>query len=118
MSFTRQKSELAVDVAKKFGGAGEVESRMILRGAPEMYGKGRMFNHVVLRPGCGIGRHIHHGDSETYYFLRGRGEYDDNGRLIEVGPGDVTCVCDGAGHSLRCLGDEPLEFIALVLYTD
>ena len=116
MSFARPKSELAVDVAKKFGGAGEVESRMILRGAPEMLGKGRMFNHVVLRPGCEIGPHVHHGDCETYYFLSGRGEYDDNGRLIEVGPGDTTFVGDGEGHSLRCLGDEPLEFIALVLY--
>ena len=106
MSFVRRGKDLNVDVRPKFNGAGEVESRLLLNGAEEMSGKGRMFNHVVLRPGCEIGPHVHHGDSETYYFLRGRGAYDDNGTAVEVGPGDVTFV-----------GDEPLEFIALVLYS-
>ena len=117
MSFIRRKSEVPVASNQAFGGAGMVENHKILTGPEEMCGKGRVFNHAVLQPGCEIGFHIHRGDCETYYFLKGRGAYDNNGTPVEVGPGDVTCVGDGEGHSLRCLGDEPLEFIALVLYT-
>ena len=88
----------------------------ILEGADEMYGKGRIFNHVVLEPGCEIGWHVHQGDGETYYILKGQGEYSDNGRLLTVGPGDVTFVDAGEGHSLKNTGDENLEAIALVLF--
>ena len=116
MSIIRRREEVPVANMKMFGGAGEVEHHKILMGADEMYGKGRLFNHAVLNPGCEIGWHVHHGDSETYYILRGRGEYSDNGTLTEVGPGDVTNVGDGEGHSLKAIGDEPLEIIALILY--
>ena len=116
MSVIRRRDEVAVEMKKMFGGAGEVEHHRLLLGAEEMYGKGRLFNHVVIRPGCELGWHVHHGDGETYYILRGRGEYSDNGTLIEVGPGDVMYVGDGEGHSMKAVGDEPLEMIALILY--
>ena len=117
MSIVRRKSEVPVESKQMFGGAGEVEMHKILLSVEEMHGKGRLFNHVVLRPGCELGWHIHQGDCETYYILSGRGEYSDNGRLIELGPGDMSFVGDGEGHSIRALGDEPLEFIALILST-
>ncbi len=117
MSFIRRSSEVPVVSSQSFGGAGMVENHKILTGPEEMFGKGRLFNHAVLKPGCEVGWHIHHGDCETYYFLKGRGEYSDNGTPIEVGPGDMAFVGDGEGHALRCLGDEPMEFIALILYT-
>ena len=116
MSVIRRKDEVPVEMKKMFGGAREVEHHRLLLGAEEMYGKGRLFNHVVIRPGCELGWHVHHGDGETYYILRGRGEYSDNGTLIEVGPGDVMYVGDGEGHSMKAVGDEPLEMIALILY--
>ena len=81
-----------------------------------MSGKGRLFNHIVLHPGCGFGWHVHDGDSETYYILRGEGEYNDNGTILTVGVGDVTFVASGEGHSLRNTGEGDLEFIALILY--
>jgi Mannose-6-phosphate isomerase len=117
MSMIRRKSEVPVEDKKMFGGAGKAEHHKILLGAEEMAGKGRLFNHVVLRPGCEIAWHIHHGDCETYYILKGRGEYNNNGEVTEVGPGDTTFVGDGEGHSMKTLGEEPLEMIALVLYT-
>ena len=63
-----------------------------------------------------VGWHIHHGDGETYYILKGHGEYNDNGTAVRVGPGDVTFVDDGEGHSLKNTGDETLEAIALILF--
>ena len=61
-------------------------------------------------------RRIHHGDGETYCIVSGRGEYNDNGTLVEVGPGDVTFVDDGEGHSLKNIGEEDLVSVALILY--
>ena len=116
MSIVRRKSEVPVESRVMFGGRGEVEAHKILIGADEMYGKGRLFNHVVLKPGCSLGWHVHQGDGETYYFLKGHGEYSDNGSLIPVGPGDMTFVDSGEGHSVENTGDEDLEFIALILY--
>lgn len=116
MSFIRRNEEKTLDLKKMFGGTGEASMFKILNGAEEMSGKGRVFNHLFLAPGCEIGWHVHHGDGETYYILRGRGEYSDNGTLVTVGPGDVTYVGDGEGHSLKNTGTETLEAIALILY--
>ena len=75
----RHSEEKIVESKKLFNGAGEAEMHKILNGADEMYGKGRVFNHLVLHPGCEIGWHVHKGDGETYYILKGRGLYNDNG---------------------------------------
>ena len=112
----RRSDERTLDVKQMFGGQGEAKMVRILEGADEMYGKGRLFNHVVLKPGCSLGWHVHQGDGETYYFLKGHGEYSDNGSLIPIGPGDMTFVDSGEGHSVENTGDEDLEFIALILY--
>ena len=112
----RRSSERKIETKKMFGGEGEVVFQHILNGAEEMYGKGRVFAHTVLEPGCEIGWHIHHGDGETYYILKGHGTYNDNGTVIEVGPGDVTFTDSGEGHALLNSGEEDLEAIALILY--
>ncbi len=113
----RRSNEKAVEFKKLFGGEGEAEMHKILVGAEEMLGKGRLFNHMFLKPGAEVGWHVHKGDCETYYILKGKGEYSDNGTMIEVFPGDMTFVGDGEGHSIKAVGDETLEFIALILYT-
>lgn len=112
----RRSEEKTKETKKLFGGQGEAVMHHILEGAPEMYGKGRVFNHLVLHPGCEIGWHVHHGDGETYYILRGRGEYNDNGTVVEVGPGDVTFADSEEGHALKNTGTEDLEAIALILF--
>ena len=99
------------------GGNGDTEMRKILMDAGELYGKGRMFNHMILAPGRSIGEHRHEGDNEIFYFLSGTGEYNDNGTIVEVGPGDTTICSDGELHGLKNTGDVPLEFIALIRYS-
>lgn len=76
MSFIRRNGETAPIYKEMFGGPGEAEMHRILLGADEMSGKGRLFNHIVLHPGCGFGWHVHDGDSETYYILRGEGDLE------------------------------------------
>ena len=97
------------------GGEGYLVNRVILP-ADGMYGKGRIFNTVTLEKNCEIGWHIHEGDGETFLILSGEGEFNDNGTVTTVRAGDVCFTGDGEGHSLKNLRDEPLEYVALVLY--
>lgn len=112
----RRNDERTIDIKQMFGGEGQARMARILENPEEMYGKGRVFSHVCLEKGCEVGWHIHNGDGETYYILRGEGEYSDNGNVVTVRAGDVTFVDDGEGHSLKNNNDEPLEAIALVLF--
>ena len=113
----RQSSEKTIEIKEgSFGGQGSVKVRSLLNGPEEMYGKGRVFAHSTLEPGCSIGYHVHEEESETYYFLSGAGEFNDNGKIKIVHPGDVTFTGAGQGHGLKNIGQEPLEFIALILY--
>lgn len=113
-----RKSEEKISIRKPapFNGTGEITVRNLLNGPEEMSQKGRVFGHTTVYPGSAIGYHIHTGDSETYYILSGHGSYNDNGTMVEVGPGDVTHCAPGEGHGLTCLGEEPIEMIALILY--
>ena len=112
----RQKKDQPIEFKCIRGGNGETEMRKILTGADEMYGKGRMFNEMILAPGNSIGEHAHSGDNEIFYFLSGEGEYNDNGTVVTVRPGDTVICNDGETHSLKNTGKEPLRFIALILY--
>lgn len=112
----RRKNERVSDEKKMFGGSGTAKMTHILEAGEEMYNKGRVFNHLYLEPGCEIGYHVHHGDGETYYILSGTGEYNDNGTVVTLNPGDVAFVDAEQGHSLKNTGDTTLEAIALILY--
>ena len=116
MSFVRNEKDIPAVCSTMFGGAGEIEQHKLLNGAEEMLGKGRLFNRNVVNPGCELGWHVHNGDCETYYILSGTGEYNDNGKIVQVGPGDITFVNSGEGHSIRNTGDVPIEITALILY--
>ena len=70
---------------------------------------------VTLEPGCSLGYHEHHNESETYYILSGKGIYSDNGTLRMVSAGDVTFTPDGQGHGMTNTGDEDLVFMALII---
>ena len=74
----RCNKEAKYSEKKMFDGAGMARMRLILESNAEMYDKGRVFNHLYLDPGCEVGWHIHHGDGETYYILKGHGEWKRN----------------------------------------
>lgn len=112
----RTKQEQAIEFKCIRGGNGEAEMHKILNGTEELYGKGRMFNHMILAPGRSIGEHTHEGDNEIFYFLKGSGMYSDNGTPVRVYPGDTAICSSGESHSLVNDGEEPLEFIALILF--
>ena len=96
------------------GGEGHVIIRRVLDES-QLNGKCGLYAEVTLEPGCSLGFHEHHGESETYYILSGQGEYNDNGTTRPVKPGDVTFTPDGQGHDIKNTGKEDLVFIALII---
>ena len=112
----RTKEEQSIEFKCIRNGNGETEMRKILNSTEELYGKGRLFNHMILAPGRTIGEHTHEGDNEIFYFLKGSGIYNDNGSPVQVKPGDTAVCSSGESHSLVNDGEEPLEFIALILF--
>lgn len=113
----RQNDEIKTDIfEKRFGGEGTVTMRHLLEGAPEMYDKGRLFSHGIIEPGASLGYHVHENESETFYILKGMAEYNDNGVVSVIKAGDVTFTAAGQGHAMKSIGEEPLEFIALILF--
>lgn len=71
------------------GGTGHVLLKPILD-EKQLNGKCGLYAEVTLEPGCSLGYHEHHGESETYYILSGKGIYSDNGELRMVEAGDMT----------------------------
>lgn len=99
---------------KKAGGKGHVIIEKLLS-PKELVGQCNMYAKVTLEPGCSLGYHEHHGESETYYILTGNGEYNNNGTLVNVKPGDVTFTPSGEGHGLENTGTDNLIFMALII---
>ena len=101
-------------VERMCGGTGHVIIRHLLEDA-QLNGKCGLYAQVTIEPGCSLGYHEHHGESETYYLLAGKGVYSDNGKEMEAKAGDVFFCDDGNGHGLKNTGDEELSFVALIL---
>ncbi len=111
---TRKEEREAVKVEHVNGGEGYILKEALLN-AEELGEHCKMFSKVTLPSGCELGYHEHHGETETYYILEGRGLYDDNGKKIESRPGDVFYCKDGDGHGIKNTGEEALSFVAMIL---
>lgn len=99
------------------GGDGTIILQHFLN-ADEMHGKGRLFSRITVKPGCSIGYHEHHGESEIFAVLSGTGRFNDNGTDVSVSAGDVLVTGSGNGHGIACVGEEPLELVALILFDE
>ena len=113
----KRKEEIQGNVIANFkDGIGKVTIFDFLT-EQEAGGIGRVFAKTVIEPGCSIGAHTHHGDMETYYILKGKALMSDNGQEVILGPGECQICPDGQSHSIKSIGEEPLEYIAIILYT-
>lgn len=112
----RRKKEAIIETKRVRSGAGTVVMHKILNGESEMYGKGRGYDYITLNPGCEVGYHVHHGEREVYFIVSGNPEYNDNGNIVTLHPGDTTFTDDGEGHSMINNTDDIVTAIGLVLY--
>jgi len=83
----------------------------------EANGAGRLFVKTVIEPGNSIGQHTHEGDMEAYYILKGKALVNDNGNEVVLEAGDCNLCADGQFHSIKNVGDDTLEYMAIILYT-
>ena len=110
----RKASDAKVVVNENMrGGTGLVEITHLAEKS-EMYDKNRLFAKLVLKPGCSVGFHVHENEMEAYHIISGIGTYDDNGKTVELFPGDTSLTPAGEGHGIVNNGDEDLVFIALI----
>lgn len=97
------------------GGNGTVEITNFASPA-ELNDKGRLFANITLKPGCGIGFHVHEKDSELFYLMKGEALYNDNGVESLVHAGDVMLCPAGTGHAITNNGEEDVELCAVIVY--
>jgi len=112
----KRKSSFPVQQKERMrDGEGIVTIENLLSPA-EIYEKGRLFAKMTLDPGSSIGYHVHEGEMETFCIISGMAEFFDNGEIVTLLPGDVALTPNGEGHSIKSIGDTPLEMIAVILF--
>lgn len=77
--------------------------------------KVRLYSLIQLKPGEEVDYHMHVGESESFFFLSGKGVYNDNGNNVDIVSGMVTLTPSGQGHSVKNTGDDMLVFVALIV---
>jgi mannose-6-phosphate isomerase-like protein (cupin superfamily) len=95
------------------GGDGSARLTYLLDGSTQK--NARMFAEVTLNPGCSIGYHQHNSETEYYFILSGTGIVNDDGKEVEVKQGDSIITGNGASHSIKNAGAEPLVFHAVIV---
>ncbi|MGI9547362.1 MAG: cupin domain-containing protein [Flavobacteriaceae bacterium] len=84
---------------------GAITLKIILKGS-QTNGSHAIFEDIV-EPGIGPGRHIHHHQDETFFFLEGRFEAEIDGKRYYMKPGDVAFIPRGTVHAFKNVGDNP-----------
>jgi len=100
---------------KMRGGNGTVEITHFAT-PEELNNKGRLFANITLKPGCGIGFHMHENESELFYVMKGEALYNDNGTECVVHAGDVMVCPSGSGHAVSNNGTDDVELCAVIVH--
>ncbi len=97
------------------GGSGKMIIEHLLN-KEQLNGMCRIYARVTMPAGSSLGFHEHFNESETYFFISGKGTFTDtNHNEIAVQAGDTTFTGSGEGHGIANAGDEPLVFMALII---
>ena len=94
------------------GGPGEVHITKLVTDLPAHT---RIFNILTIEPGCGIGYHVHEGETELFYFLSGHAQVRDDEETYDVGPGDSMVTANGHGHAVTNTGSETVNIVAVII---
>ena len=95
------------------GGNGVVQLQHLFS-SDELGPHARMCARVTLPPGASIGTHDHRGEREIYYILQGKARFEEDGKSQVLHAGDAT-ITGGGTHSIANAGNEPMEFMAVII---
>ena len=108
-----RKNEMPVDVKVAMrGGPGEAVLTAL---TPALPAHTRLFSTITLKPGCGIGYHVHENETEMFYFASGAGRVCDDGEWYDVAAGDSMTTAGGHGHAVENTGDTDLVLVAVIV---
>ena len=99
------------------GGAGHVLMEALLN-EEERGEHCRIFSQVTIEPGCELGYHEHHGETETYYVLSGSATYMDNDKEYDrLGLEDQYTELLGNQVVCHCIPVRPGRNLAVIVET-
>lgn len=111
----KRKEQMHLEVKENMrDGKGSINILHLLK-KDEIKGNSRLCAKITINPGDSIGLHSHDNEEEIFYVISGKGEVNDDGVIDKLNPGDVLLTGDGAKHSVKNVGDEALEMIAIIL---
>lgn len=83
-------------------------------GGAALQATGAEFSFQSFAPGTETGfLHTHKTHEELYFFLRGKGEFQVDGKVFPVAEGSIVRVAPGGKRSVRNNGDEPLVMLCV-----
>lgn len=77
----------------------------------------KLFQEIILNPGCSIGVHGHTGEYEIFYYMNGETTLNDNGTEQTMHPGDFSICNDGEIHSIANHTQEPVSVFSAIFKT-
>ena len=92
--------------------SGEVKGKIFLGKILGLTGANLSFQSFPVGSESGF-YHTHKTHEEVYIFLKGKGEYQVNGKIFEVKEGTVVKVVPDAKRTVRNIGKEPLVMICI-----
>ena len=79
--------------------------------------KNLVLSSTTMKPGKSTSGHIHKGQEEVYYFIKGKGTMYLDNEPMPVNPGDVVLIKDGVHHRVESNmyqgKDENLYFVCV-----
>ncbi|MDR2392946.1 MAG: cupin domain-containing protein [Treponema sp.] len=75
----------------------------------------RLLAELHLPPGASIGLHRHDGETEYFFILSGTAVVNDDGKELQLGPGDTVITGNGAAHSIMNPGTVPLVLHGVII---
>ena len=109
-----RKGDIQSEIREQMrGGNGRAVMTKLSGALPE---KMRIFSTISLMPGDSIGYHVHEGETELFYFVKGSCKVNDNhGEEAVLTAGDVLSTPSGHGHSVENVGDDEVLMVAVIV---
>jgi len=80
---------------------------------------GSEFSFQLFQPGTETGfLHTHKTHEELYFFLKGKGEFQVDGKVFPISEGSVVRVAPAGKRSVRNNGTEPLIMLCVQYKVD